>query len=112
MIDTVLITESGMWSPITFLAASIILLIIVYLLRSTGTKKYKHGTEQTVPFFSGNKTPEKNIESSNLYWGFLEAMKGYYNVLTKLHTGIVNDYVYSFVLLIVIIAAVLFGSMI
>ena len=113
MIDILFRTGSGVWSPVAFLAASAVILMMVYLIRSTGTKKYKKGTEQTVPFFSGSRPPEKNIHSSNLYWGFFEAMKKYYRWMMRLHTGIVNDYVYSFVLLLVIVAAaILFGGMV
>ncbi len=112
MIDIMFRTVSGVWSPLALLAAAAIIIIVVYLIRSTGTKKYKKGTEQTVPFFSGGVAPEKNIHPGNLYWGFFEAMKKYYRWMVRLHTGIVNDYIYSFVLLIVIVAAViLIGGM-
>ncbi len=111
MIDIMFRTASGLWSPLAFLMAAVVILIVVYIIRSTGTKKYKKGTEQTVPFFSGNRPPESNIRSENLYWGFSEAMKRYYRFVMRFHTGIVNDYVYSFVLLVVIIAAVLLGGM-
>jgi NADH:ubiquinone oxidoreductase subunit 6 (subunit J) len=110
MIDIMFRTGSGVWSPLAFLAAAAIILAVVYVIRSTGTKKYKKGTEQTLPFFSGNKAPEKNIASGNLYWGFFEALKKYYGWLTRLHTGIINDYVYSFVLLLVIIVVALLGG--
>ncbi len=107
MIGRLFITQSGMWNPLSFVVAAVIILVIVYIIRSTGTKKYKKGTEQTVAFFSGGKAPEENVHPENLYWGFFEAMKRYYKWLMKFHTGIVNDYVYSFVLLVVVVAAVL-----
>jgi hypothetical protein len=107
MMDILFATESGVWSPIALLAAAVVTVIIAWIIRSTGTDKYKHGTEQTVPFFSGGRAPEKNIASENLYWGFFEAMKRYYKWVTRFHTGMVNDYVYTFVLLVVIVAAVM-----
>jgi len=108
----VLTTEAGHWDPILWLAAFTIILAIVYIIRSRGYKKYKRGTEQTLPFFSGNLPPAANIKSSNIYWGFFEAMGRYYKWLRRAHTGVVNDYVYSFVmLLVVILAAMTLGGL-
>jgi NADH:ubiquinone oxidoreductase subunit 6 (subunit J) len=111
MID-ILMTQSGVWSPLVLVGAAIVVLIVSYIIRSTGNKKYKKGTEQTVPFFSGGRAPEANIRSENLYWGFFEAMKRYYARITRMHTGLVNDYIYAFVLLIVLVAAVLIGGLV
>jgi NADH:ubiquinone oxidoreductase subunit 6 (subunit J) len=111
--DIVLSSAVGEWSPLVLLAASIILVAIVYILRSTGSGKHKKGTDQGMPFFSGNRVPEENLHPANLYWGFFETMRRYYKWLLKMHNGIVNDYVYSFILLIVImLAAMVMGGMI
>ena len=110
MIGLLLRTESGIWSPLMFLSAAAVILVFVYMIRSAGTKKYKKNTDQALPFFSGNRAPETNIPSGNLYWGFFEALKKYYAWLIRFHTGMVNDYIYSFVLLVVIIAAALLGG--
>lgn len=105
MTGLTLVTESGSWNPIVWILSLMIILIIVIIIRSRGSKRYKHGTDQTKPFFSGNVAPDENIKSSNIYWGFFEAMKKYYKWLLRAHTGIVNDYIYSFVLLLVVILA-------
>ena len=106
-------TGTGFWNPLVFMAASAIILIIVYAIRSVGTNKYKKGTEQDTAFFSGNADPRDHIRSSNIYWGFFEATKRYYRWVMRFHTGIVNDYVYSLVLLLVIVAAaLLLGGMV
>ncbi len=95
------------WSPLAWLSIFIVAAIIVYVIRSAGKKGYKKGTEQAVAFFSGGRPPEGNIAPGNLYWGFTEALKRYYRWLMRMHTGIINDYVYSFVLLLVIVLCTL-----
>ena len=107
MIRTKILTGSGFWDPVVWLAVFIVVLAIVYIIRSRGRERYKHGTEQTVPFFSGNVPPEENIKSGNLYWGFFETMGKYYRLLKRVHSGVVNDYVYSFVVLLVVFLLVM-----
>ncbi|PJB21233.1 MAG: hydrogenase, partial [Euryarchaeota archaeon CG_4_9_14_3_um_filter_38_12] len=60
----------------------------------------------TKPFLSGNPEPEKenvHIRAGNLFWGFTEALKDYYTPAVKEHTGIVNDYVYWFVIVLAVL---------
>ena len=48
------------------------------------------------PFISGNPEPENagaHIPATNLYWGFTEALKGWYQKLLPIHTGVLTDYV-------------------
>lgn len=88
-------TGSGYWNPVVWLIAIIVIGIIVYLLWSRGETGYKKDTEQTTPFISGNPEPDKSdvhIRGGNLYWGYMEALKGYYGALVPLHTGSLNDY--------------------
>ena len=66
----------------------------------------KKGTNQTKPFISGNPEISKedsHIGASHIYWGFTEALKGYYKPLIKLHTGNINDYSGWIVLVLAII---------
>jgi hypothetical protein len=45
--------------------------------------------------------PEKgavHIRASNLYWGFSEALKGYYEQVVPAHSGSVVDYVVWYLL--------------
>ena len=106
MNELILRTNAGSWGPLFFIAALAIALAIAYIIRSRGNSKFKQGTGQATPFFSGNSPPAENIAASNFYWGFFSAMKKYYALMQKVHTGIVNDYVFCFVLLLVIIFAV------
>jgi hypothetical protein len=100
-----LTTQVGSWNPLVWLLSFVIVIVVVYAIRSRGRNKYKPRTEQTLPFFSGNIAPYENIRSSNLYWGFFRALGRYYKWLIRAHTGIVNDYVYCFALLLVVIMA-------
>jgi len=92
---TQLDTGFGVWDPLVWLAALAVAIILGFIIRSFGVKDYKKGTDQTLPFLSGDK--QENVEyihirASNLYWGYLDALKGYYSRLIPLHTGIVTDY--------------------
>ena len=89
-------TGSGLWNPLVWILAVVIALLIVYIIRSFGKKEFKEGTEQTKPFLSGNPEGDKesmHVKGSNLYWGFMESMRLSYNLLKKIHTGNVSDYV-------------------
>jgi hypothetical protein len=89
-------TGTGFWNPLAWLIAVLVAAVIVYLIRQRGESGYKKGTTQTVPFISGNPEPEKemvHVRASNLYWGYLDALKGYYNFIVPAHTGVLNDYV-------------------
>ena len=101
-------TWAGFWTPVMLALSLVIIVIMIYAIRSTGNRRYKKGTEQAVPFFSGNVPPEGNIGPGNLYWGFFKAMERHYGFFRKVHNGIVNDYVYSLVVLVLVIFAVLF----
>jgi hypothetical protein len=111
---TPLLTGYGVWNPVVWLVAFAAAFIIVYLLWKRGESSYKKGTEQERPYLSGNAEPEKgavHIRASNLYWGYLQALKGYYDVLVPLHTGVLTDYMIWFVavtaLLLVIVGVLL-----
>ena len=102
-----LILELGFtfWKPIIWLIALAIMIVIAYLLRSRGQKQYKKDTDQTRIFLCGEEVPEaeqRHIRAHNIYWGFFEALKGYYDRLMKPHTGIVNDYMIWFVAIMAI----------
>ncbi len=110
--NLVLFTQSGYWSPLVWLASFLMVLAIALLIRSRGDKRFKHGTDQTLPFFSGNKTDGESIHSSNLYWGFTTRLSRQFRMLIRVHTGIVNDYAFAFVLLAVLMMiALMLGGM-
>jgi len=105
-----LATGTGFWNPLVWLAAFAVVLAIALLLRSFGNRK--HGKASEEPFFSGNAHPEEGVASGNIYWGFFKSLEGYYRWLRRMHTGIVNDYMYSYVLVtVILLAAVLLGGL-
>lgn len=95
-------TNSGFWNPLAWGLVAIIVFLIIYILRGYGKKDYKKDTEQTKVFLSGNPEYDKekmHVKASNVYWGFLESLKWLYNVLDKMHTGNIGDYILWFVII-------------
>jgi hypothetical protein len=87
-------TGSGTWNPLLWLLAFIVGLGIAGLIRSRGRKDFRKG-DGLKPFISGNEEPENgagHIPASNMYWGFLESMKAYYDRVVPLHNGVLTDY--------------------
>ena len=90
-----LITPSGVWVPIAWVLVFLISLLIAYAIYLRGEKSWKRGMQQDM-FLSGNKPvdgAEAHVKASNIGWGFFEALKSYYSLMRKMHTGIINDYV-------------------
>jgi len=99
-------TGSGFWNPLIWIVAIIVALLVVLIIRGFGKKDYKKGTGQTQAFLSGNPEYEKedmHIKGSNVYWGFSEIMRWIIQLLKKMHTGNVSDYVLWFVIIIAIL---------
>ncbi len=92
------ILESGYdyWNPIVWIIVFIIVGLVVYFFRRRGHKGYKKDTGQTRIFVCGEEVPkaeERHVRVGNIYWGFFETLKEYYNQVLRPHTGIINDYV-------------------
>jgi len=99
------------WNPIVWVIAFVVVMIVAYFFRSQGQKKYKKDTAQTQIFLCGEEVPEpeqRNVKASNVYWGFFETLKGYYNTILRPHTGIINDYIIWFIVVIAINAIIVF----
>jgi len=95
-------TGSGLWNPLVWGVIAIIAFFIAYILRGFGRKDFKSEKEKAKVFLSGNpelKKEDMHLKSSNVYWGFLESLKWVYNVLEKMHTGNVSDYILWFVVI-------------
>ena len=104
-------TGSGSWSAIVWVIVVSVIWVIVYYIRSKGEKSYKKNTEQDKPFISGNPELSKegsHISASHIYWGFTEALKGYYNPLIKIHTGNINDYS-GWIIVVTVIILIMVG---
>lgn len=99
-------TGSGFWNPVIWIGVICVAFLFTYILKGLGKKSYKIGTQQTKAFLSGNPELEKekmHIKGKNMYWGFTESLKGYYQYLLRLHTGNVSDYVLWFVIVMAIL---------
>jgi len=98
---------SGYWYPLVFVSVFLILSFIVYILsRVFFSSAHKKG-EQAKPFLSGNKETEKvHIPASSIYWGFIKALRGYYDVIIPFHTGNINDYMGAFIIVLAIVLTV------
>lgn len=100
----------AVWVPIVWVAALVVIGVIVLAWRNRGQKSYKKGTAQTDIFLSGIKVPpeeQRHVKAENVYWGFFEALKGFYSVLMRPHTGVVNDYILWFVALVAVAILIL-----
>ncbi len=103
-------SAAGVWDPLIWAVAVTIIVAFVLVIRSFGKSGFKNRGDKTKPFFSGDVVPESPIKAGNLYWGFFESLKGYYAFLERLHSGLVNDYVYLFVLAIVVLLIAVFAG--
>ncbi len=94
-------TGMGSWSPLVFLICVAFIAAVVQIIRSLGEGGFRREEDKAEAFFSGGKIPIKN-RVTDVYWGFFEAMGRYYGWMKRIHSGIVNDYVYWFVLLVTV----------
>lgn len=98
-ISIVLDTGAGSWNAVAWLVALAVAGLVAWFVRSFGRSDFKAEGDKDQPFISGNEAPDNaqlHIGGSNLYWGFTEALQGYYKRLIPLHTGDVSDYVLWF----------------
>ena len=101
------------WNPLILLLTFLILLIMAYVFRDRGQRSYKKDTAQTKIFLSGEEEPDpeqSHVKAHNMYWGFFQALKRYYDPTIRAHTGIINDYILWFVSLIALTALIVFIS--
>ncbi|MFC2008793.1 hydrogenase [Chloroflexota bacterium] len=101
------------WAPLLVVIAFIIVAIVTYAYRRRGQSSYKEGSEQTKIFLSGEDEPEagmRHVRSHNMYWGFFEAMKRYYDPVVRAHTGIVSDYLIWMFALVALVGVALLAA--
>lgn len=99
VVSGVLTTGHGAWSPLLWTFVMAVALAVAWGIRRTGRKDAPTGKEAGTPFVSAN--PVENLEdtrvgASHLYWGFTEALKGYYAKMRAFHSGILTDYILWF----------------
>jgi hypothetical protein len=99
------------WSPLILILSFLILALVALVFRNRGEKGYKKGSGQTKVFLAGEEEPEaeqRHIKAHNMYWGFFQALKRYYDPTIRAHTGIINDYILWFVTLIAVAGVIVF----
>jgi len=106
------ILESGypFWNPLIWIIVFLVVMVLAYFFRRQGQKGYKKDTDQVRVFVCGEEVPEagqRHIRVGNIYWGFFETLKDYYNQILRPHTGIINDYILWFVGITAISAIIL-----
>jgi len=117
LIDTIetafdtLKTGYGEWNAIVMAVVfGLIILIVYYFVYKRGNPAFQRNTLQVYPFMSGNRIddPEAGrIPADNVYWGFLEVFKGYFESMDEAHTGNINDYLHWFVVVVAILCMVI-----
>ena len=103
-------TGVGAWSSLLLVVVLGVAFIIAYVLWKRGTKSYQKRTMQVQPFLSGNSLAEPDeghVGADNLLWGFTHALRNYYDMMEKGHTGSLNDYAAWFVLVFAFILIVI-----
>ena len=111
-LNPIIRTPSGIWNPLMWILVFLIALSITYAIYLLGNKKRKQGMQEEV-FLSGNKEIyDVHVKASNIGWGFLEALKGYYDVMRRMHNGIINDYIgwYLGIMAVMLLIFMLWGG--
>ncbi len=94
----VLFTGTGYWNPLFWVIAFVIAVGIGLVLVAGAPKGKRNTGDAGMPFLSGNPEEiKKNVKVSNMFWGLMEALKGYFKIMDDMHTGILHDYVFWFV---------------
>ena len=103
-------TGNGSWNTIVFLGAILVTTLVALILHSRGQKGTVLKGEGKKPYLWGNPTEidgkPMHIPGSNVYWGFIEALRPYYKPMEKIHSGLINEYVFWLVVTIGIVIAV------
>lgn len=96
-------TGQGYWSPLIWVAAALGVFVIALLLWGLGRREHKRGTDQELPFLSGERVEEPRVSAVHLYWGFVEALKPVLVRLKSWHSGVINDYIGWFLLVLAVV---------
>lgn len=86
----------GAWNPLLWLAALLVLGALTLFFRSRAPRRFRREKRRGDVFISGNATEsaeQLHVPAHNIYWGFFEALKGFFSAITRPHTGIINDYI-------------------
>lgn len=96
-------TGEGTWSPLIWVLAALACLILAWAIWMRGRRTYKRGTDQELPFLSGERMERPQVGAYHLYWGFVEALRPYLQVLRAWHSGFLGDYVGWFLVMLAVV---------
>ena len=102
-------TGQGYWSPLVWVAGALGTLILALFVWSRGRREYKRNTQQELPFLSGERVDNPRVEASHLYWGLAEALKPLLGRLKAWHSGVLNDYVGWFIVILAVVLLLALG---
>ncbi|MBN2187080.1 MAG: hydrogenase [Dehalococcoidia bacterium] len=103
-------SPSGFWGPVVWIITAVVALLIAYFIRRRGEKAHKKGV-QGEPFLMGNPSlseGETHVRAHNIYWGFFEGLRKYYDPTVTAHTGIINDYIIWLTVITALVMIILF----
>ncbi|MGA1873755.1 MAG: proton-conducting transporter membrane subunit [Thermoplasmatota archaeon] len=96
-----LFSGQGAWNAIVLLSVLFVMIVLGLLIRAWGQKGTVPKGEGRKPYLFGNPTEIDGrpivIPASNVYWGFIRALHRYYKPMEKMHSGLINEYVFWFV---------------
>ncbi len=108
MAETIrIVTGQGYWSALIWVAAALGVLVLAFGVWGRGRREYKRGTEQELPFVSGERMENPHVGALHLYWGLTEALRPLLERLRNWHSGVVNDYAGWFVVILGVILLLL-----
>lgn len=98
--------EGVLWNPLFFLWLLVLLVILVYLFGKSWNLSFNKGIQRE-PFISGN-VEEEGVHPtiSDIYWGFVKVLEDYYENMKSMHSNVINDYIYWFILVLALVMLV------
>ena len=89
-------TFIGAWNPISWLLLFIIVLAAIFFVSVSGKGGRGRALEPDAKhavFFGGEEAEYSHISGGDLFWGFKHTMRHYLGFMSRVHTGVTNDYV-------------------
>ncbi|MCX8189987.1 MAG: hypothetical protein N3F05_02035 [Candidatus Diapherotrites archaeon] len=91
-------THHGLWVPLAFLLFTCLAMLLSYVFSFLGRKDFAYSKEKAKPFISGHDpSAYEIIKASDYFWGFFKSTENYYSLTKGIHTGLVNDYIFWFI---------------
>ena len=88
----------GVWEPISWLLILWIALLSVTIVAVASkydkvSQRYGEAVDSKYELFYGGEAQEfSQVGGGDLFWGFKHNWRGYFDVMHRLHSGVVNDY--------------------